>query len=73
MGAPASNIQLGPDHQDGIQFETLQHRDVAIVHTGQYYDDEMSDVFLRQSGLLPVCLTWAALPRSADIGRDAGL
>ena len=22
--------------------------DVAIVHTGQHYDDEMSDVFLRQ-------------------------
>ena len=25
--------------------------DVAIVHTGQHYDDEMSDVFLRQFGL----------------------
>src|SRR5262249_31308645 len=24
---------------------------VAIVHTGQHYDDEMSDVFLRQFGL----------------------
>ena len=25
--------------------------DAAIVHTGQHYDDEMSDVFLRQFGL----------------------
>jgi UDP-N-acetylglucosamine 2-epimerase (non-hydrolysing) len=25
--------------------------DTAIVHTGQHYDDEMSDVFLRQFGL----------------------
>ncbi len=25
--------------------------EVAIVHTGQHYDDEMSDVFLRQFGL----------------------
>jgi len=25
--------------------------DVAIIHTGQHYDDEMSDVFLRQFGL----------------------
>jgi len=25
--------------------------DVAVVHTGQHYDDEMSDVFLRQFGL----------------------
>jgi UDP-N-acetylglucosamine 2-epimerase (non-hydrolysing) len=25
--------------------------DVSIVHTGQHYDDEMSDVFLRQFGL----------------------
>lgn len=25
--------------------------DISIVHTGQHYDDEMSDVFLRQFGL----------------------
>ena len=24
---------------------------VALIHTGQHYDDEMSDVFLRQFGL----------------------
>ena len=32
-------------HREGEAF------DVAIVHTGQHYDDEMSDVFLRQFGL----------------------
>src|SRR5262249_14312315 len=31
-------------HRQGEAF------DVAIVHTGQHYDDEMSDVFLRQFG-----------------------
>jgi UDP-N-acetylglucosamine 2-epimerase (non-hydrolysing) len=25
--------------------------DVALIHTGQHYDDEMSDIFLRQFGL----------------------
>ena len=36
--------------------------DVAIVHTGQHYDDEMSDVFLRQFGLprRPICWAWVA-------------
>ena len=32
-------------HREGEAF------DVAVVHTGQHYDDEMSDVFLRQFGL----------------------
>ena len=32
-------------HREGEAF------DVAIVHTGQHYDHEMSDVFLRQFGL----------------------
>ena len=32
-------------HRAGDEF------DVAVIHTGQHYDDEMSDVFLRQFGL----------------------
>ena len=49
VGARPNFMKIAPLwhalHQAGQEF------DVAIIHTGQHYDDEMSDVFLRQFGL----------------------
>ena len=50
--------------------------DVAIVHTGQHYDDEMSDVFLRQFGLPPpshMLGVGSGKPCSADGGGHGRL
>ena len=45
--------------------------EAQIVHTGQHYDEAMSDVFFRQLGLPPphISLTVGSAPHGAQTGR----
>jgi UDP-N-acetylglucosamine 2-epimerase (non-hydrolysing) len=49
VGARPNFMKIAPLWHALRRFE--EEFEVAIVHTGQHYDDEMSDVFLRQFGL----------------------
>jgi UDP-N-acetylglucosamine 2-epimerase (non-hydrolysing) len=49
VGARPNFMKIAPLWHALQQFK--EEFDVAIIHTGQHYDDEMSDVFLRQFGL----------------------
>lgn len=49
VGARPNFMKIAPLWHALRRFD--EEFDIAIVHTGQHYDDEMSDVFLRQFGL----------------------
>ena len=48
VGARPNFMKVAPLHR---VFESRDHVTSRIVHTGQHYDEEMSDIFFRQLGL----------------------
>lgn len=48
VGARPNFMKIAPLHR---AFENNEHIDSKIVHTGQHYDEKMSDVFFNQLGL----------------------
>ena len=48
VGARPQFVKLGPIVRAASKHDGVEH---VIVHTGQHYDDKMSEVFFRQLGI----------------------
>lgn len=67
-GARPNFMKIAPLYK---RLSALPDLDVRIVHTGQHYDEAMSDVFFRQLGLPTphISLTVGSAPHGAQTGR----
>lgn len=67
-GARPNFMKIAPLHK---RLSAVAELDVRIVHTGQHYDQAMSDVFFRQLGLPAphISLEVGSAPHGAQTGR----
>jgi UDP-N-acetylglucosamine 2-epimerase (non-hydrolysing) len=67
-GARPNFMKIAPLYK---RLSALPDLDARIVHTGQHYDEAMSDVFFRQLDLPPphISLTVGSAPHGAQTGR----